>query len=132
MDDLEYNYIDSDSDKENSKSQIELINDFLFFESYNIVLLKEELKRRFSLISPFFLDYIEVYHLSDFIISLLFTNDFKSKNYNLDYIETFKSIYNNELNISYSIISQFLIKFIKVKLDFEKWVLFSIRYSSNF
>lgn len=123
-------HLDSDSDKERGKSQSELINDFLFFESYNIVLLKEDLKRRVSLISPFFLDYLEVYYLSDFIISLLFKNDFKLKNYKLDYIEYFKSVYTNELNISYSIISQFLTKFTKVNLDFNKWVLFCITYSN--
>lgn len=124
--------IDSDSDKENTKSQSELINDFLFFESYNLILLKEDLKLRFSIISPFFLDYIEVYHLSDFIISLLFKVNFDLKKYNLYYIDSFKYTYNNELNVSYNIISKYLETFTKVKLDFEKWVLFCIRYSITF
>lgn len=122
--------IESDSDKENSKSQNELINDFLFFESYNIVLLKEDLKHCFSIISPFFLDYIEVYHLSDFIISLLFKVDLKLKEYNLDYIDSFKYTYNNELNVSYNIINKYLLKFTKIKLDFKTWVLFCITYSN--
>lgn len=123
--------LDSDSDKENNKSQSELINDFLFFESYNIVLLKEDLKQRLF-ISPFFLDHIEVYYLSDFIISLLFKTTFELKEYDLDYIDSFKSIYNNELNVSYNIISKYLEKFTKVRLDFKKWVLFCISYSITF
>lgn len=123
--------LDSDSDKENNKSQSELINDFLFFESYNIVLLKEDLKQRLF-ISPFFLDHIEVYYLSDFIISLLFKTTFELKEYHLDYIDSFKYTYNNELNVSYNIISKYLEKFTKVRLDFKKWVLFCISYSITF
>lgn len=124
-------HLDSDSDKENKKSQSELINDFLFFESYNIVLLKEDLKQRLF-ISPFFLDHIEVYYLSDFIISLLFKTTFELKEYDLDYIDLFKYTYNNELNVSYNIISKYLEKFTKVRLDFKKWVLFCISYSITF
>ena len=44
MNEFEYNDIDSDLDKDRKKSKIELIQDFLYFESYNMVLLKEDMK----------------------------------------------------------------------------------------
>lgn len=125
MDD--YDYIESDSDKEKIKSKSELIDDFLFFESYNLVLLKEDIKQRFSYISPFFLDYIQIYHLSDFIIYTLFNTEYKLKNYNTHFVDLFTHTYNNELIISYNIICN---KFTKIKLDFKKWVLFCITYSN--
>lgn len=127
MNDFDYTNIDSDSDKENKKSRVELINDFLFFESYNLVLLIEDIRMRFSTISPFFLDYLEVYNLSDFIIYLLFNTEYKLKKYNINFLDLFTNTYSKELNISYSIISKYLEKF-KHKLDFKTWVLFCITY----
>lgn len=128
MDD--YDYIESDSDKEKIKSKSELIDDFLFFESYNLVLLKQDIKTRFSSISPFFLDYIQIYHLSDFIIYILFNTEYKLKSYNTHLLELFTHMYNNELIISYNIICKFCNKFTKIKLDFKKWILFCITYSN--
>jgi hypothetical protein len=128
MDEFDYN---SDSDKEKIKSKSELIDDYLFYESYNLVLLKEDIKTRFSIISPFFLDYLEIYHLSDFIIYLLF-NKTESilKNYNINFLHLFTHTYNNELNVSYNIICKYLENFTKIKLDFKKWILFCITYSN--
>ena len=123
MNDLDYTNIDSDSDKENKKSHVELINDFLFFESYNLVLLIEDIRMRFSTISPFFLDYLEVYNLSDFIIYLLFNTEYKLKKYNINFLDLFTNTYSKELNVSYNIISKYLEKF-KHKLNFKTWVLF--------
>ena len=130
MNEISYNDIEYDSDKEHKKSKIELIQDFLYFESYNIVLLKEDMKLRFSNISPLFLDYLEIYDLSDFIIYILFNTNYKFKNYNINFLDLFTYTYNNELNISYNIISIYIEKFTKVKLDFQKWVLFCIIYSN--
>jgi hypothetical protein len=127
MNDLDYTNIDSDSDKENKKSHVELINDFLFFESYNLVLLIEDIRMRFSTISPFFLDYLEVYNLSDFIIYLLFNTEYKLKKYNINFLDLFTNTYSKELNVSYNIISKYLEKF-KHKLNFKTWVLFCITY----
>lgn len=130
MNEFEYNDIDSDSDKDH-KSKIELIQDFLYFESYNMVLLKEDMKRRFSIISPFFLDYLEIYHLSDFIIYLLFNKtEYTLKNYNINFLDLFTHTYNNELNISYNIISKYIEKFTNIKINFKTWVLFCITYSN--
>ena len=93
MNEIEYNDIDSDSNKEHKKSKIELIQDFLYFESYNMVLLKENIKRRFSIISPFFLDNLEIYHLSDFIIYLLFNKtEYTLKNYNINFLDLFRCL----------------------------------------
>jgi hypothetical protein len=130
MNEFEYNDIDSDSDKDH-KSKIELIQDFLYFESYNMVLLKEDMKRRFSIISPFFLDNLEIYHLSDFIIYLLFNKtEYTLKNYNINFLDLFTHTYNNELNISYNIISKYIEKFTNIKINFKTWVLFCITYSN--
>lgn len=130
MNEFEYNDIDSDSDKDH-KSKIELIQDFLYFESYNMVLLKEDMKRRFSIISPFFLDNLEIYHLSDFIIYLLFNKtEYILKNYNINFLDLFTHTYNNELNISYNIISKYIEKFTNIKINFKTWVLFCITYSN--
>lgn len=125
MDD--YDYIESDSDKEKIKSKSELIDDFLFFESYNLVLVKEDIKNDMS---PFFLDYIQIYDLSDFIIYILFNTEYKLKSYNTHLLDLFTHTYNNELNVSYNIISKYLENFTKIKLDFQKWVLFCITYSN--
>lgn len=130
MNEFEYNDIDSDSDKDHKKSKIELIQDFLYFESYNMVLLKEDMKKRFSIISPFFLDNLEIYHLSDFIIYLLFNKtEYALKNYNIHSLDLFTHTYNNELNISYNIISKYIEKFTNTKINFKTWVLFCITYS---
>ena len=130
MNEFEYNDIDSDSDKDHKKSKIELIQDFLYFESYNMVLLKEDMKKRFSIISPFFLDNLEIYHLSDFIIYLLFNKtEYTLKNYNINFLDLFTHKYNNELNISYNIISKYIEKFTNIKINFKTWVLFCITYS---
>lgn len=130
MNEFEYNDIDSDLDKDHKKSKIELIQDFLYFESYNMVLLKENIKRRFSIISPFFLDNLEIYHLSDFIIYLLFNKtEYTLKNYNINFLDLFTHKYNNELNISYNIISKYIEKFTNIKINFKTWVLFCITYS---
>lgn len=130
MNEFEYNDIDSDSDKDHKKSKIELIQDFLYFESYNMVLLKEDMKKRFSIISPFFLDNLEIYHLSDFIIYLLFNKtEYTLKNYNINFLDLFTHKYNNELNISYNIISKYIEKFTNTKINFKTWVLFCITYS---
>jgi|UniRef100_A0A6C0ANM6 hypothetical protein len=130
MNEFEYNDIDSDLDKDRKKSKIELIQDFLYFESYNMVLLKEDMKRRFSIISPFFLDNLEIYHLSDFIIYLLFNKtEYTLKNYNINFLDLFTHKYNNELNISYNIISKYIEKFTNIKINFKTWVLFCITYS---
>ena len=131
MNEFEYNDIDSDLDKDRKKSKIELIQDFLYFESYNMVLLKEDMKRRFSIISPFFLDNLEIYHLSDFIIYLLFNKtEYTLKNYNINFLDLFTHKYNNELNISYNIISKYIEKFTNIKINFKTWVLFCIKYSN--
>jgi hypothetical protein len=131
MNEFEYNDIDSDLDKDRKKSKIELIQDFLYFESYNMVLLKEDMKRRFSIISPFFLDNLEIYHLSDFIIYLLFNKtEYTLKNYNINFLDLFTRKYNNELNISYNIISKYIEKFTNIKINFKTWVLFCITYSN--
>ena len=131
MNEFEYNDIDSDLDKDRKKSKIELIQDFLYFESYNMVLLKEDMKRRFSIISPFFLDNLEIYHLSDFIIYLLFNKtEYTLKNYNINFLDLFTHKYNNELNISYNIISKYIEKFTNIKINFKTWVLFCITYSN--
>ena len=130
MNEFEYNDIDSDLDKDHKKSKIELIQDFLYFESYNMVLLKEDMKKRFSIISPFFLDNLEIYHLSDFIIYLLFNKtEYTLKNYNINFLDLFTHKYNNELNISYNIISKYIEKFTNTKINFKTWVLFCITYS---
>lgn len=130
MNEFEYNDIESDSDKDHKKSKIELIQDFLYFESYNMVLLKEDMKKRFSIISPFFLDNLEIYHLSDFIIYLLFNKtEYTLKNYNIHSLDLFTHTYNNELNISYNIISKYIEKFTNTKINFKTWVLFCITYS---
>jgi hypothetical protein len=123
----EFDHIESDLDKENIKSKSELLDDFLFFESYNLVLVKEDIKNDMS---PFFLDYIQIYDLSDFIIYILFNTEYKLKSYNTHLLDLFTHTYNNELNVSYNIISKYLENFTKIKLDFQKWVLFCITYSN--
>ena len=92
---------------------------------------KEDMKKRFSIISPFFLDYLEIYHLSDFIIYLLFNKtEYTLKNYNINFLDLFTHTYNNELNISYNIISKYIEKFTNIKINFKTWVLFCITYSN--
>lgn len=123
----------NESEYENDKklSKPELIDNFLFFESYNMIILLENIKNHFSNTSPFFLDYIKIYNLSDFIINLLFLNKSYTqfKNFNLNFIELFRSTYYNELNISYNIIYNFLKKF-NYNIDFKIWILFCITYSN--
>jgi hypothetical protein len=123
----EYNDFDSDSDKEHKKSKMELIQDFLYFESYNIVLLKEDI---YINVSPLFLDYLEIYHLTDFIIYLLFNTNYKFKNYDTNFLDLFTQKYSDELNVSYNIISKYIEKFINIKINFKTWVLFCITYSN--
>lgn len=113
---------------ENSLSQIELVDHFLHSETETIIDLFYNINGRFNVCSPFFLDYLEVYHLSNFITNHLFFSHHKI-NYNNNIIKNlFRLTYITELKVTYDIISEYLYQF-KINLDFNEWVLFCIKYT---
>lgn len=122
----DYDEFLNDSDFENNEnvSKLELIDEFLYFETENIISLFYNINSRFNHCSPFFLDYLEVCHLSDFIIRSLF---FSKQNSNLhnNVLNLFKLTYSTELNVTYNILSEYI-----TTVEFHDWVLFCIKYTN--
>lgn len=95
----------------------DLITSFLDYHTYNIIHLHEHLKNTFTY-SPFFLAKLKSTDLTDFFIHLLYYN--YNLKQNLPYIKIFSIEYENELNISFNIVENFL-KTCKYNLDYNTW-----------
>jgi len=139
--DAEEFYNDSELETDDiRKSKIELVDRFLHFESDNIIDLLYQLKETFSNISPFFLDFLNIVHLSDFIIYKTFKHPIVHTptldEFQKEFINNFKIFYKNEIHLSYNIFKNYITKHntniqqFNSSILFEEWVLFCLKYTN--
>lgn len=111
-----------------NQSVNECINNFIFDNSYNILLFSETLKGYFNY-NPDFLCKLNSNALLDLILYKKFNefNKFVYKNKNA--IQIFVETFNVELNTSLNLINLFLKKF-KVSIKKDDWDVFCLIYST--
>lgn len=124
--------VDSDEYTDDYIADLDLVDDFLFKYSDQIHDLYDDLKSRFGIYSPFFLCNMELYHLTHFFadIALGFAEHRDVKNKNI--LSIFDNFYKNELDISYSIVSHFSKRFLKLNFTYDNWLKFCYNLTDKY
>lgn len=125
----DYNYTDNISDYDDDESDYDKftnsINSFLNDNYYNVILLTEDIKSHFYS-NPDFLCKLNSHIFINIIVDLVFHQYIQTTDdhYILSFIENFQ----NEIDISYNIISNFLSQF-DTKIDYYIWCQICLKYS---
>jgi hypothetical protein len=106
---------------------IEIENDLLNFHFDEILDIYYELKDRFYK-SPYFINLLQVFHLTDFICNLLNRTKQHKPVHSSVLLKNFESYYFDEIDTSYRIVYQFLKNF-KFTLDKNTWIVFCYKHS---
>jgi hypothetical protein len=96
-------------------------DDFLDYYKDDILYMLEDIKSRFTC-SPFFISYVTLPILSDYIMMYIVKKTQIPSSIN-DRVHIFNTYYKQELEISYNIISRFLKRF-KITLQYKSWLWF--------
>jgi hypothetical protein len=103
-------------------------DDFLDYYKDDVLYMLEEIKSRFTC-SPFFISYLNLPILSDYIMTCIVKKPRKIQNTNsLHNLRIFNTYYKTELEISYNIVSKFLKRF-KITLPSNSWSHFCYTYT---
>lgn len=130
----EYSYIDDEYNSDNEEidydDHLNSINIFLNDNHYNIILLLEDIKSRFFYNNPDFLCKLTSVRLTNLIVHLIFhdqtsidINQINQKN-----LLQFINVFENEIQISYNIINNFLYKF-NCMIDYDVWACICNKFS---
>ena len=116
-----------------SSSDYDEIDNFLDNYSDGIYLLYEQLKSNFESNSPFFLCKMHFYHLTTFLIDILFKPeiklDYESNENPFSLINDFHNFYKNEISYSFNITSAYIKKHFKYTIHIEHWIFFCYNLS---
>lgn len=125
-------HYDENENNTSSSSDYDEIDNFLDKYSDSIYLLYEELKSNFQSHSPFFLCKMRFYHLTTFLIDILFKSESEStlndKN-PFSLINDFNNFYKNEISYSFNMLSAYIKKHFKYTIHIEHWVFFCYNLS---
>jgi|FrelakmetLWP11LW_1041352.scaffolds.fasta_scaffold00058_13 hypothetical protein len=116
-----------------SSSDYDEIDNFLDNYSDSIYLLYEEIKSNFESNSPFFLCKMRFYHITTFLIDILFKSESESKLNDernpFSLINDFNNYYKNEISYSFNIIYAYIKKHFKYTIRIEYWIFFCYNLS---
>lgn len=115
----------NDIDLLDESNCVEIERDLINFHFDEILDLYYEFKDRFY-ISPYFINLLQVVHLTEFTSNLL--NGTKQHKGRHVLLESFENFYFDEIDTSYRIMYQFLKNF-KFTLDKHIWILFCYKHS---
>jgi hypothetical protein len=127
---MEYDYDYSSNFEEDIVFENNIIDNFMYYKTNDIIDLYESIKQRFHISSPFFLSYLYSYHLTEYIIDkciLKNKSTFIYKNNNT--CNYFAEYYHNELQTSYNDIDTFLRSTFKYSIPYNEWVNFCCLYT---
>lgn len=123
-----YNSDTNDNETNSNESNyIEIEDELINFHFDEILDIYYELKDRFYK-SPYFINLLQVIHLTEFICNLLNRTKQHKKTHSSVLLENFEYYYFDEIDTSYRIMYQFLKNF-KFTLDKNTWILFCYKHS---
>jgi hypothetical protein len=103
-------------------------DEFLDYYKDDVLYMLEEIKSRFTC-SPFFISYVTLPILSDYIMMRIVKKPYIIPNSRIkDNLRIFHTYYKQELEISYNIVSKFLKRF-KITLQYDSWTHFCYIYT---
>jgi hypothetical protein len=123
----------SDIDHENPLNNYSILSNneelFLFNHANDILDMYDDLNKRFAL-NPDFLCKLKNTHFANFLIDIIIYNNAEDYYYhhNIKSMNNFEIIFEDELLISYNIVSSF-IKQMKGTLEYDIWKSFCFKHS---
>lgn len=122
-----------ESDENVESSEYDEIDNFLDNYSDDIFLLYEEIKSKFESNSPFFLCKMRFYHVTTFLIDILYKPEskleYESNKNPFSLINGFNNFYNNEISYSFNIIYAYIKKHLKYTIHIDHWIFFCYNLS---
>lgn len=127
---LEYvdeNYISDEYEDDEYDIFMNEVNEFLDNNFYNVILLCEQIKRNFYHV-PDFLCKLDSDRLMNFLVDYLFYDSISISVHERE-LSKFVDQYANEIDISYTMINRFLLKY-KYSIDYDAWSKMCKKYTS--